>query len=76
MAAFMLAVMWVLYRKVCKSISRREYVITRALIGSETRLTQRLKAVGGRIQRQEQETAEIKGALNVIQNALPLRIGE
>lgn len=87
LAAFMLTVVLVFFRMLNQRISESETRVTRLiedsesrvtrLIGeSEVRVTQRIDAVEGRIQRQEQETAEIKGALNVIQNALPLRIGE
>ena len=65
LAGFMFTVMLVFFRMLNQRISE-----------SEARLTQRINAVEGRMQRQEQETAEIKGSLNVIQSALPLRIGD
>ena len=65
LAGFMFTVMLVFFRMLNQRISE-----------SEARLTQRINAVEGRMQRQEQETAEIKGSINVIQSALPLRIGD
>ena len=87
LAGFMFTVMLVFFRmlnqrvseseaQVTRLIEESEARVTRLISESEARLTQRLEAVESRMQRQEQETAEIKGALNVIQNALPLRIGE
>ena len=62
--------------RVTRLIEESETRVTRLISESEARLTQRIDAIENRMQRQEQETAEIKGALNVIQSALPLRIGE
>ena len=87
LAGFMFTVMLVFFRMLNQRVSESEAQatrlieesearVTRLISESEARLTQRLEAVESRMQRQEQETAEIKGALNVIQNALPLRIGE
>lgn len=62
--------------QVTRLVEETEARVTRLVSESEARLTQRIDAIESRMQRMEQETAEIKGALNVIQNALPLRIGE
>ena len=69
--------------RVTRLISETEERVTRLISETEARLTVRIDANGQRIdnlesrmQRVEQETAEIKGALTVIQNALPIRIGD
>ena len=71
LAGFMFTVMLVFFRMLNQRIS-----------DSETRLGQRIDAMGQRIdameirmQRLEQETAEVKCMLNVIRDALPLRVG-
>ena len=64
LAGFILTVMLVSLRMLSQRIS-----------DSETRLTQRVESMENRMQRLEQETAEVKGMLNVIRDALPLRVG-
>ena len=78
LAGFMFTVMLVFFR-----------MLNHRIADSEARLTQRIDAMGQRIdamgqridameirmQRLEQETAEVKGMLNVIRDALPLRVG-
>ena len=69
--------------RVTRLITETDARLTRLISETEARLTVRIDANGQRIdnlesrmQRVEQETAEIKGALTVIQNALPIRIGD
>ena len=69
--------------RVTRLIAESESRVTRLISESEARLTQRIEANGQRIdnletrmQRLEQETAEVKGMLNVIRDALPLRVGD
>ena len=64
LAGFILTVMLVSLR-----------MLSQRIADSETRLTQRIDAMETRMQRLEQETAEVKGMLNVIRDALPLRVG-
>ena len=75
--------------RVTRLVEESEARVTRLVGESEARLTQRIDAMGQRIdamgqridametrmQRLEQETAEVKGMLNVIRDALPLRVG-
>ena len=69
--------------RVTRLITETDARLTRLISETEARITVRIDANGQRIdnlesrmQRVEQETAEIKGALTVIQNALPIRIGD
>ena len=69
--------------RVTRLITETVARLTRLISETEARITVRIDANGQRIdnlesrmQRVEQETAEIKGALTVIQNALPIRIGD
>lgn len=66
----MLAALRVMNQRVVESEAR----LTKRMDDMEARLTNRIDSMEARILRLEQETAEVKGALNVIREALPLRL--
>lgn len=62
--------------RMTRLIEDSEGRVTRLIGDSEVRLTQRIDSLETRVGRIEQEVAEVKGTLNVIRDALPVRIGE
>ena len=85
LAGFMFTVMLVFFRMLNHRISDSETRLGQRIDAMGQRIDamgQRIDAMGQRIdameirmQRLEQETAEVKGMLNVIRDALPLRVG-
>ncbi len=57
-------------------ITESEVRTGRLITESEVRLTQRIEKVEDRLRDLELEVAEVKGTLNIIRDALPVRIGE
>ena len=78
LAGFMFTVMLVFFRMLSQRIADSEARLTQRIDAMGQRIDamgQRIDAMEIRMQRLEQETAEVKGMLNVIRDALPLRVG-
>ena len=60
--------------RVTKRMDDMEARLEQRISDTETRLTNRVDSLETRMSRLEQETAEIKGTLTVIRDALPLRL--
>ena len=83
LAGFLLTLMLVFIRSLNQRINESEARLTRLISESEARLSQRIDAVGQRVDALDsrittlcQEVAEVKGAVGVIRDALPLRVGD
>ena len=60
--------------RMTKRMDDMEARLEQRMSDMEARLTNRIDSLEVRVSRLEQETSEIKGTLNVIRNALPLRL--
>ncbi len=83
LAGLMLVIMRMMNQRISDSDARTARLITesearttRLITESEVRLTQRIEKVEDRLRGLELEVAEVKGTLNIIRDALPMRIGE
>ncbi len=76
LAGLMLSVMLVIVRMMNQRISDSDARTSRLIAETEVRLTQRIEKVEDRLRGLELEVAEVKGTLNVIRDALPMRISE